>query len=64
MIECMLGNDGVANPGETCTYTCNDGYMLTSNGEARTCQSDKSWSGSVAVCSRGKYSFLCLHTYF
>ena len=54
MISCSLGGDGVPNPGDTCTYTCNDGYMLTSSSETRTCQSDENWSGSVAVCRRGK----------
>ena len=54
MISCSLGGDGVPNLGEICTYTCNDGYMLTSSSGTRTCQSDENWSGSVAVCSRGK----------
>ena len=54
MISCSLGSDGVPNPEDTCTYTCDVGYMLTNNVETRTCQNDESWSGSVAVCSRGK----------
>ena len=43
---------GVGYEGDTCNFTCNTGYELTGSG-TRTCQNDRSWSGSVAVCSRG-----------
>ena len=43
MIDCSLGDDGVANPGDTCTYTCDDGYMV--NGDMIvTCGDDGTWS--------------------
>ena len=51
MISCSLGGDGVPDPGDTCTYTCDTGYELT-NSNTRTCQSDGSWSGSAPMCSR------------
>ena len=53
MVNCSLADDGVASHGDTCTYTCNTGYELTGGG-TRTCQSDGSWSGSDAMCSRGE----------
>ena len=53
MISCTLGGDGVPDPGDTCTYTCNTGYVLT-NSNNRTCQSDGSWSNSALMCSRSK----------
>ena len=53
MITCSLGDDKVASPGETCTYTCNNGYELTGS-DTRTCQSDGRWSGNNGVCSRGE----------
>ena len=40
--------------GDTCSFTCNTGYELTSS-DTRTCQSDGSWSGSDDVCRRGMY---------
>ena len=53
MISCSLGGDGVpGNPGDTCTYTRNTGYVLT-NSNPRTCQSNGSWSNSALMCSRG-----------
>ena len=52
-ISCSLGGNRVANPGESCTFTCNTSYELTGSG-TRTCQSDGSWSGSDAMCSRGE----------
>jgi len=43
MIDCSLGDDGEANPGDTCTYTCDDGYMV--NGDMIvTCGNDGTWS--------------------
>ena len=43
MIDCSLGVDGVPNPGDTCTYTCDDGYMLDGDMTV-TCGDDGSWS--------------------
>ena len=53
MINCSLGDDGVPSYEDTCSFTCNTGYELTGS-ESRTCQSDGSWSGSNAVCSRSE----------
>ena len=50
MINCSLGDDTY---GDTCSFTCDTGYELTGS-DTRTCQSDGSWSGSVAMCSRGE----------
>jgi len=47
MISCT-GN-GV---GDTCTYTCDDGFEL-SGSDTRTCQDDQTWSGTDATCSAG-----------
>ena len=49
MINCSLGGDGVANPGETCTITCNTGYQLM-GGVMRACRNDGSWNGSDTIC--------------
>ena len=51
MINCTQGGDGVSDPGDTCTYTCNTGYELTGS-NTRTCQSNGSWSGSAPTCRR------------
>ena len=53
MISCSLGDDGLPNPGETCTVTCDTGYQLNIN-DTRTCHNNGSWSGSDATCRRGK----------
>ena len=52
-IDCSLGDDGEANPGDTCTFTCDNGHELTGS-ETRTCQNDGMWSGSEPTCDRGK----------
>ena len=57
MITCSLGGDGVSDPGDTCTYTCNTGYVLT-NSNPRTCQSDGSWSNIALTCSRSEQLFI------
>ena len=53
MINCSLGDDGVPSYEDTCSFTCDAGYELTGS-DTRTCQSNGSWSGSVAMCSRGE----------
>ena len=53
MINCSLEDDEVPSYEDTCSFTCDTGYELTGS-DTRTCQSDGSWSGSVAVCSRGE----------
>ena len=54
MMNCSLGDDGVPSSGDTCSFTCDTGYELTGS-DTRSCQSDGSWSGSVAMCSRGEF---------
>ena len=53
MINCSLGDDEIPSYEDTCSFTCDTGYELTGS-DTRSCQSDGSWSGSVAMCSRGK----------
>ena len=53
-ITCLLGDDGVLSYEDTCSFTCNTGYELTVAGsDTRTCQSDGSWSGAKAICTKG-----------
>ena len=47
--NCSLEGDGVPNPGENCTITCNNGYQLMGSGR-RTCRNNGSWSGTDAMC--------------
>ena len=57
VINCSLGDDRVPSYEDTCSFTCNTGYELTGS-ESRTCQSDGSWSGSIAMCDRGERKHL------
>ncbi|XP_066294198.1 P-selectin-like isoform X3 [Branchiostoma lanceolatum] len=36
---------------ETCSFSCNSGYRLTSGSISRTCGADGTWSGSAAGCT-------------
>ncbi|XP_065903900.1 P-selectin-like [Dysidea avara] len=51
-ISCQLGANNVANPGETCQFTCDDGFTLTGS-SSRTCQNDRTWSGTEPMCGTG-----------
>ena len=51
-IECSLGDDGQPSLGDTCTFTCDNGYKL-SGSVIRSCQIDGSWSDTEPVCIRG-----------
>ena len=46
--------------GDTCSFTCNTGYELTGS-DTRTCQSDRNWSGTESMCSRGILLFILVH---
>ena len=59
MIACSLGDNGIANPGESCAFTCDDGFQINGN-IGRTCQNDGKWSGAGTTCSRGMY--VCIMT--
>ena len=50
VIDCSLGDDGEANPGDTCTFTCDDGYELEGS-TSRSCEADGSWSGNETKCT-------------
>jgi len=55
MIDCSLGGDGVPTNRDTCTVTCNDGFML--RGDAtRRCQITNRrirWLGDEPSCVEG-----------
>jgi len=53
-VSCLVGDDGVLSYEDICSYMCDTGYELTGS-ESRTCQSDGSWNGTDAMCSRGMY---------
>ena len=52
MVDCSLGDDGVPTEGDTCVYTCDDGYELSGD-RVRECQSDGMWSGNDTTCKAG-----------
>ena len=52
-VDCSLGDDGVHSYQDTCSVTCDTGYILTGN-DTRTCLSNGSWSGMNGICNRGK----------
>ena len=51
-INCSLGNVESANSGDTCTFTCYNGYELGGS-SSRTCGDDGSWSGTETTCTIG-----------
>jgi len=53
-IDCSLGGDGEANPGNTCTFTCDDGYELGGS-TSRTCGDDGSWSDTDTICTKSMH---------
>ena len=53
MINCSPGDDEFPTYEDTCNFTCNTGYVITGS-NTRTCQSDGSWSGSIAMCERSE----------
>ena len=54
-ITCSLGDDGKLLYEDTCSFTCNDGYIMRGSA-MRICQSDGMWSGSETSCETGRYA--------
>jgi len=53
MVDCSLGPDGIPTEGDTCAYTCDDGFIVSGSSD-RICQSDGTWTGSEPTCARCK----------
>jgi len=55
MIDCSLGDDGVATDGDTCTVTCNDGFVLRGDATRRCRINGRRirWLGDEARCEPG-----------
>lgn len=52
LITCTMGDesdDGHATEGDTCHYTCNNGYVLSGNA-TRICGNDGMWKGFEPTC--------------
>lgn len=49
-MSCTLQVAGAPVDGDTCNFTCDDGYDLTGSA-MRTCGSSGNWSGDDAVCT-------------
>ena len=49
VITCSLGDDRVPTDGDTCSYACNTGYVL-SGSDMRTCGNNSNWTGSDPTC--------------
>ena len=66
MVDCDERDDGILSYQDTCTTTCNTGYEIHSGDVMRTCQSDRTFSGTIATCIRSKsanwHSRVLLHS--
>ena len=58
-MSCSSGKVGVGYEGDTCSFTCNAGYLLTGR-DTGTCQSNGSWSGNQTFCKQGTV-VLCMY---
>ena len=55
-IDCSLGEDGEANPGDTCTFTCDDDFEAVGS-SSRVCMNDESWSGTQPRCVQSVFRY-------
>ena len=61
MIDCSLGDNLVPSYEDTCSFTCDTGYVLTGS-DTRTCQSDGSWNGSTTMCEISELLLMYVYT--
>ena len=43
--------------GSQATYTCNDGFVISSGDDTRTCEANGEWSGSEPTCGKQPISY-------
>jgi len=56
-INCSLGDDGVPTPGDTCSFSCDDGYNIGTT-TMTTCNDKGNWAPSLpAECVIGKFYY-------
>ena len=63
-IDCSLGDDGMATDGDSCTFTCDDGFELQGD-HTRECWvwwGRTGWTGHEAVCSERRGMHFCCIT--
>ena len=58
-IDCSLGDDGEANPGDSCDFTCINNFGVVGSA-SRTCQVDGTWTGTQTSCQTGVLTFLII----
>jgi len=58
-VACSLGDDRVPSYQDTCTVTCNSGYILIGS-DIGICQSNGSWSGANGSCRSQDKNLGCL----
>ena len=61
-IDCSLEDDGIPIEGDTCYFTCDEGFELSGGNLIRECQSDGSWSGSPPTCDTGRMLLYVIYT--
>jgi len=63
-MSCSSGRVGVGYKGDTCSFTCNTGYKLTSNA-TRICQNNGNWSNIDIFCTpeTGTFNIITLLSY-
>ena len=60
MINCLLGNDGLPTNRDTCTFSCNPGFVLNIKPKRR-CRVRRgvaTWNRKDATCTPGKYNYI------
>jgi len=49
-VYCILGNNGIPDPGDSCYFMCNSGFKLQGN-STRICQDGGIWSAVDVTCT-------------
>ena len=56
-INCSLGDDGKPTPGDTCSFSCDEGYNIGDT-TTTTCKDNGNWAPALsAECVLGKYKY-------
>ena len=58
-LDCSIGDHGIAFPNDTCSYTCDDGFVLEGSVTV-VCGDDGVWSDKTKCVPRGMHINKCV----
>ena len=61
-VDCELGDNGGPNTGDTCSLSCDRGFIMEGS-DSRMCIDSGTWTGDTTTCTARKCSYTPIFMY-